>query len=99
LPLPDTEYTNQAPPITQDDTSKVPYNGWSNKGLLEFNRLCETIAKERIAFPNYDAQYSAWATQFHMQRASKRKRHEVIAVYNKLDAFVSVASLQPPLED
>ena len=99
LPLPDTVYTNQAQPITPDATSKVPYNGWSNKGLLEFNRVCETIKEERIAFPNYDSQYLAWATQFHMQRASKRKRREVVAVYNELDAFVSVASLQPPLED
>jgi hypothetical protein len=99
LPLAATVYTNQAPLNAPDAASKVPYNGWSNKGLREFNRLCEVIAEERIAFPNYDAQYSAWAAQFCKQRASKRKRREVVAVYNELDAFVIVASSQPPLED
>jgi hypothetical protein len=91
-------YTNQAPPNAPDDVSKVPYNGWSNQGLQEFNRLCEAIAEERKAFPHFDAQYSGWAAQFCKQRASKRKRREVVSVYNKLDAFAGVASSQPPLE-
>jgi phage tail protein X len=91
-------YTNQAPPNAPHDASKVPYNGWSNQGLREFNRLCEAIAEERKAFPHFDAQYSVWAAQFWKQRASKRKRRQVVSVYNKLDAFAGVASSQPPLE-
>ena len=99
LPLPETVYTNQAPPITPDDSSKVPFNGWSNKGLLEFNRLCETIAEQRKGFPLFDTRYSEWAATFGNQRVSKRKRRAVVAVYNELDAFAGVASSQPLLED
>lgn len=92
-------YTNQAPPVTHDDDGcKVPYNGWSNKGLIEFNRICKKIVAQRETFLLFDTHYSDWATQFSKPRASKRKRRAVIAVYNELDVIAGVAATQPPLD-
>jgi hypothetical protein len=94
-PLPDTVYTNQAPPVTHNANGcKVPYNGWSNKGLVEFNRICKKLKAERETFPLFDTHYSDWAAQFCKPRASKRKRHAVIA-----STMNWMAATQPPLED
>jgi hypothetical protein len=68
-----------------EKAAKVLFNGWSNEGLLLFNDVCKSITKDRIDCPNFDDQYKGWAQQYlASNQSSKRKRREVVAVFNEL---------------
>lgn len=71
-----------------EKAAKVPFNGWSNEGLLLFNEVCDSITKDRIDCPDFDDQYKGWAQQYlASNQSSKRKRREVVAVFNELGTF------------
>jgi hypothetical protein len=77
-----------APADKTDKTIKVPSNGWSNEGLKLFNDVCRSIIEDRAACPNFDEDYMEWAKTMQQAAAgSKRKRREVVAVYNELGLF------------
>jgi hypothetical protein len=75
-------------PAPADRTIKVPSNGWSNEGLTLFNDVCSSIIEDWAACPNFDEDYMEWAkTMQQVEAGSKRKRREVVAVYNELGLF------------
>jgi hypothetical protein len=77
-------------------TGKVPFNGWANEGLLVFNSVCEESKQDRMDCADFDDNYATWATQFvQRKRPSKRKRRDVVAVYNELSAFSVTDATNP----
>jgi hypothetical protein len=72
-------------PAPADKKIKVPSNGWSNEGLTLFNEVCDSIIEDRAACRNFDENYREWAKTVQQATAgSKRKRRQVVAVYNEL---------------
>jgi hypothetical protein len=72
-------------------------DGWTNQGLmLVFNKVFKETEQDRIDCPNFDDNYAAWAAQFvKSKRPARRKRREVVAMYNTLSAFSIAANTNP----
>jgi hypothetical protein len=71
--------------LDNQHSGKVPFNGWTNQGLLVFNDVCNEIKQDHIDCPNFDDNYTTWASQFvKSKRPAKHTRWEVVVMYNKL---------------
>jgi len=42
---------------TSDANGSVKYSGWNDKGLQQFNELCEVVNENRTKFPEFNKNY------------------------------------------